>query len=57
MFAVSGIMQGTLLIMCIFWKIRQSKLGIDDFGHPLELAIGPNELLHGALHCLFRMLT
>lgn len=28
-------MQGTLLIMCIFWKIRQHKLGIDDFGEPL----------------------
>jgi hypothetical protein len=28
-------MQGTLLTMCIFWKIRQCKLGIDDFGNPL----------------------
>jgi len=36
MFAVSGIMQGTLLVMCIAWKYRQHKLGVDDFGSPLE---------------------
>lgn len=34
-FAVAGVMQGTLLIMCICWKFRQLRLGIDDFGHPL----------------------
>lgn len=28
-------MQGTLLVMCIIWKLRQNRLGIDDFGHPL----------------------
>lgn len=28
-------MQGTLLTMCIFWKIRQGRLGIDDFGNPV----------------------
>ncbi|KAF5346034.1 hypothetical protein D9757_014277 [Collybiopsis confluens] len=32
-FAVAGIMQGTLLVMCICWKIRQRRLGIDDFGN------------------------
>ncbi|KAL5478319.1 hypothetical protein ACEPAI_2503 [Sanghuangporus weigelae] len=35
MFAVSGIMQAILLFMCIAWKIRQRRLHIDDFGHPL----------------------
>lgn len=25
-----------LLAMCIIWKLRQSKLRIDDFGHPLD---------------------
>lgn len=35
MFAVSGVMQGSLLVMCIAWKLRQGKLGIDDFGKPL----------------------
>lgn len=35
MFAVSGIMQAILLIICIAWKIRQKRLHIDDFGHPL----------------------
>ena len=28
-------MQGSLLTMCIFWKIRQRKLGIDDFGNAI----------------------
>jgi len=35
-FAVGGIMQVTLLVMCFVWKRRQHKLGIDDFGHPLH---------------------
>ena len=35
MYAVSGVMQGMLLIVCIAWKIRQRRLNIDDFGHPL----------------------
>ena len=29
-------MQGMLLTMCIIWKLRQSKLRIDDFGNPLD---------------------
>lgn len=35
-FAVSGMMQATLLVMCFAWKHRQGKLGIDDFGHPIH---------------------
>ncbi len=35
MFLVAAIMQGVLLIMCICWKVRQHRLHIDDFGHPL----------------------
>ena len=27
-------MQGSLLTICIFWKIRQRRLGIDDLGNP-----------------------
>lgn len=34
-FAVAGIMQGALLSLCILWKFRQDKLGIDDFGNPV----------------------
>ncbi|KAG7095524.1 hypothetical protein E1B28_006262 [Marasmius oreades] len=34
-FAVAGIMQGTLLLLCICWKFRQHRLLIDDFGNPL----------------------
>ena len=36
MFLVAAIMQGILLFMCICWKVRQRKLRIDDFGHPLR---------------------
>jgi len=36
MFAVSAIMQASLLAMCIAWKFRQRRLRIDDFGHPLD---------------------
>lgn len=35
MYAVSAVMQGILLVMCFAWKIRQRRLGIDDFGRPL----------------------
>jgi len=35
MFLVAAIMQGVLLFLCICWKVRQRKLHIDDFGHPL----------------------
>ncbi|KAF8647336.1 hypothetical protein AX16_006798 [Volvariella volvacea WC 439] len=35
-FAVAGVMQGSLLMMCICWKIRQRRLGIDDFGNVVE---------------------
>lgn len=30
-------MQGSLLIMCIFWRMRQHRLRIDDFGNPLDV--------------------
>ena len=35
MYAVSAIMQACLLFMCFAWKVRQRRLGIDDFGRPL----------------------
>lgn len=34
-FLVAGIMQGSLLVLCILWKIRQRRLGIDDFGNAI----------------------
>uniref|UniRef100_UPI001ABA2FAD PQ-loop repeat-containing protein n=1 Tax=Aetokthonos hydrillicola TaxID=1550245 RepID=UPI001ABA2FAD len=34
-FALAGVMQGSLLVMCIMWKFRQNRLQIDDFGHSL----------------------
>jgi hypothetical protein len=30
--------------MCITWKYRQARLGIDDFGHPLPLAVPVPEI-------------
>jgi hypothetical protein len=36
MFLVAAIMQGILLVMCLGWKVRQRRLNIDDFGHPLR---------------------
>lgn len=35
-YAAAGIMQGSLLVMCIAWKVRQKRLDIDDFGRPLH---------------------
>ncbi|KAF8273583.1 hypothetical protein EI94DRAFT_1715328 [Lactarius quietus] len=43
MFLVAAIMQGILLFLCICWKVRQHKLHIDDFGHPLGLEFAPPE--------------
>lgn len=34
-YAVTGLMQGVLLVICVLWTIRQNKLGIDAFGNPL----------------------
>ncbi|ELU39528.1 hypothetical protein AG1IA_06434 [Rhizoctonia solani AG-1 IA] len=34
-YAAAGIMQGMLLLMCLRWKRRQTKLGIDDYGRPI----------------------
>lgn len=35
-FAVAAVLQGTLLVLCLCWKARQNRLGIDDFGNPLD---------------------
>jgi uncharacterized protein with PQ loop repeat len=35
-YAAAGIMQGSLLVMCLCWKVRQRRLDIDDFGRPLH---------------------
>ena len=32
-YLVAGVMQGGLLVLCIVWKYRQDRLGIDDFGN------------------------
>ncbi|KAJ3564849.1 hypothetical protein NP233_g8021 [Leucocoprinus birnbaumii] len=41
-FLVAGIMQAALLFMCIAWKFRQRRLGIDDFGNPLVFEVPVN---------------
>jgi len=38
-FAVAGGMQAALLVICLCWKRRQRRLGIDDFGNPLLVQI------------------
>lgn len=40
-FLVAGIMQGGLLAMCVMWKFRQRRLGIDDFGNLLVIERTP----------------
>lgn len=35
-YCFTGTLQGALLILCVVWKFRQARLGIDDFGHPIE---------------------
>ncbi|KDN52925.1 hypothetical protein K437DRAFT_253557 [Tilletiaria anomala UBC 951] len=39
-FVATGTLQLVLLALCISWKIRQNRLGIDDFGRPLVRAQG-----------------
>ncbi|KAI8879953.1 hypothetical protein K501DRAFT_335714 [Backusella circina FSU 941] len=40
-YMATGILQGTLLVMCIVWHFRNKKLGIDDLATPEEEV--PNE--------------
>ncbi|KXN92869.1 hypothetical protein AN958_07066, partial [Leucoagaricus sp. SymC.cos] len=42
-FLVAGIMQGTLLLICLAWKLRQRRLSIDDFGNPVNPVKSPDE--------------
>lgn len=34
-YLITGLLQGALLILCLSFKVRQKKLGIDDWGVPL----------------------
>ncbi|KAJ7159986.1 hypothetical protein C8R43DRAFT_1064058 [Mycena crocata] len=40
-YAVAGLMQFTLLSICLAWKLRQRRLHIDDFGVPLSASGEP----------------
>lgn len=35
-YACTGVLQAILLGLCISWRIREHRLGIDDFGRPLQ---------------------
>ncbi|ORX39132.1 hypothetical protein BD324DRAFT_649221 [Kockovaella imperatae] len=35
-YAITGLMQGMLLVICLLWKKRQRELGIDDFGNSIN---------------------
>ncbi|GAA5875621.1 hypothetical protein JCM8547_000888 [Rhodosporidiobolus lusitaniae] len=37
---VTGLLQGTLLVLCLMWKKRQARLGVDDWGKKLEGKMG-----------------
>jgi len=56
MYAASGAMAGLLLLLCLAWKVRQARLGVDDYGMPLNdppIASDPGEtapLLNGSGH-------
>lgn len=43
-YAVAGVLQGSLLIMCLCWRARQHRLRVDDFGNPLE----PSSVVDGS---------
>ncbi|EGO00741.1 hypothetical protein SERLA73DRAFT_86992 [Serpula lacrymans var. lacrymans S7.3] len=43
MYAASGTMASVLLLMCFAWKVRQARLGVDDFGRPVTKAGDPIE--------------
>ncbi|OBZ66346.1 Uncharacterized protein C4C5.03 [Grifola frondosa] len=46
-YAVAGLMQGSLLIMCLFWHARQHRLGVDDFGNPLITSEPNSSIIRG----------
>ncbi|GAA5971570.1 hypothetical protein JCM11641_000645 [Rhodosporidiobolus odoratus] len=37
---VTGVLQGTLLVLCLMWKRRQAREGVDDWGKPVEGRVG-----------------
>lgn len=39
-YVCTGVLQAVLLGLCITWRIRQGRLGIDDFGRPVPAAAG-----------------
>ncbi|GAA5953929.1 hypothetical protein JCM3765_000697 [Sporobolomyces pararoseus] len=43
---VTGILQGTLLVLCLIFKRRQAKLGIDDWGNSLDKGSHAGESRH-----------
>jgi uncharacterized protein with PQ loop repeat len=52
-FAVTGVLQGCLLVMCLRWRVEQRKLGLNDFGHILDEGGAPypaNEIAPATIH-------
>lgn len=37
-YVCSGVLQLVLLVLCVAWKRRQTKMGVDDYGRPLFAA-------------------
>lgn len=51
---VTGVLQGTLLVLCILFKRRQARLGVDDWGKPVEAVEGPRRGAEGERDALLR---
>jgi uncharacterized protein with PQ loop repeat len=59
-FAVTGILQGCLLAMCLAWKVEQRKLGLDDFGNLLDEGGAPypaNDIAPSTIHQILENTT
>ena len=37
-YVVAAVLQGVLLVLCIVWKLRQRRLGVDDYGRSVDPA-------------------
>lgn len=35
-YVCTGVLQSVLLVLCIVWRIRQRRMGVDDYGRPLQ---------------------
>lgn len=46
-YVITGVLQLVLLVLCVAWRVRQRKLGVDDFGVPIPTACEPDARARG----------